>query len=163
MKRSARMIPLDSWMGFETIAVYGGSHESIGARAGLKFRRGVDDLDDTWEVALRLPSGRKIALVQHVHAPQTATSIMFAGQRAAVQEVLRETLEVLALQPRRLQWTAVPLLLPDLPKSRLRKKLSASRSRTTSQSVRALKKRLRFGGRRRVAALVSPAPSEDAD
>lgn len=109
MKKHARVISLDSWHGFETIALYGSTHERIGERSKIPFARGADDLDDTWEVALRLPSGRKVALVQHINSPQVAISIMFAGQRPVVPDVIRETLDVLQLHPRRLLWTVVPI------------------------------------------------------
>jgi hypothetical protein len=109
MKKHARAISLDSWHGFETIALYGSTHERISERSKIPFSRGADDLDDTWEVALRLPSGRKVALVQHINSPQVAISIMFAGQRPVVPDVIRETLDVLQLHPRRLLWTVVPI------------------------------------------------------
>lgn len=159
------MIPLDSWLGFETIALYGSSHESIGRRSDISFTRGADDLDDTWELALRLPSGRKVALVEHVNAPQVGTSIMFAGQRAVVPEVIRETMQVLRLHPRRLLWTAVPL---DAGSTARRAGLPGLRRGSTGdvrpESTRraALLDRFRVGCRKRAGKLASMS-AKDAD
>lgn len=80
----------------EIMALLNASPESLAARFGLSFFEGTDNLDDYRAAAIRLPSGRRIALVRHIGAAFSGVEVHADAhdEPAMVVDELLESLDL---------------------------------------------------------------------
>ncbi len=80
--------------------------EQLKKFAGVAFRTGHDDLDALeWAQVVGL-SGKRYALVRHLHSPQSGTEIVTSASSLDPSADVSDVLKALALSERDLVWTA---------------------------------------------------------
>lgn len=80
--------------------------EQLKRFAGVAFRAGHDDLDALkWAEVVGL-SGKRYALVRHLHSPQSGTEIVTSATSLDPSADIRDVLKALALTEKDLVWTA---------------------------------------------------------
>ena len=94
----------------DTVAVLSLSSEALPSRYGLAFFDGSDNLDAYRAAAIRLESGRRIGLLQHLGAPVAGTELQ-ADTEDDPLEAIREFLDCFGLTADELVWVReeVPL------------------------------------------------------
>lgn len=80
--------------------------EQLERVAGLAFRTGHDDLDALkWAQVVGL-TGKRYALLRHLHSPQSGTEIVTTESSSDPSADVRDVLKALALSEKDLVWTA---------------------------------------------------------
>ena len=80
--------------------------EQLERVAGLAFRTGHDDLDALqWAQVVGL-TGKRYALLRHLHSPQSGTEIVTSESSSDPSADVRDVLKALALSEKDLVWTA---------------------------------------------------------
>ena len=104
MSCQPRQTSIESWLGYEAIALIRPEPGELTRRFGLRFESGYDDLDETLVAALEAPSGRRFGLLRHIHAPIAGTEILWDLRRDDLPDALGEVLGLLELGPSEVEW-----------------------------------------------------------
>lgn len=104
MSSSIRQVRIDSWKGYQAIALVRFSPDELAGRLGPEFERGHDDLDETLHAGIEAGSGRRFALLRHVGSPVEGTEILWDVRRDDLAEALVEALDTLGISPSEVEW-----------------------------------------------------------
>ena len=104
MTPNVRQVQIDSWQGYQAIALVRPEPRELADRLGLEFEAGHDDLDETSHAGFEATSGRRFALMRHLHAPVGGTEILWDLRHDDLAEALVEALATLGIAPSEVEW-----------------------------------------------------------
>ena len=104
MSSAIRQVSIDSWKGYQAIALIRPGPDELARQFGIEFQHGHDDLDETLHAGIEAGSGRRFVLLRHVNSPVEGTEILWDVRRDDLAEALVEVLGVLGLPPSEVEW-----------------------------------------------------------